>query len=109
MTDEYRIVMQPEAADSMEAAFQWIEADSPEHARKWAKGVMDAIESLRVFPRRYALAPENDTFPQEIRHLLHGKRGGIYRIIFTVQEDVVNVLHIRHGAQEPAAPPDTEE
>jgi len=93
MTDEYRIVMQPEAADSMEAAFQWIEADSPEHARKWAKGVMDAIES----------------FPQEIRHLLHGKRGGIYRIIFTVQEDVVNVLHIRHGAQEPAAPPDTEE
>jgi mRNA-degrading endonuclease RelE of RelBE toxin-antitoxin system len=29
--------------------------------------------------------------------LLHGKRSGRYRVLFTIQDHVVHVLHVRHG------------
>ena len=46
------------------------------------------------------LAPENDEFEEEIRELLYGKRQHRYRILFTIREQAVVVLHIRHGARE---------
>ena len=100
MNEEYRIILQPEAVEGMESAYRWIEADSPQRAHKWAKGLMDAIESLKVFPNRCPLAPENDVFEKEIRQHLYGKRGGVYRILFTIKEDAVNVLYIRHSAHQ---------
>ena len=99
MSEEFNIILQPEAVIGMESAYTWIEKDSPERARKWMKGLMDAIESLKVFPRRCPLAPENEVFDEEIRHHLYGKRGAVYRILFTIQEDTINVLYIRHSSQ----------
>jgi len=61
---------------------------------------MAAIQSLATFPTRCSRAPENDAFEEEIRHLLNGKRGGVYRILFTIKDDVFSVLFIRHSAQD---------
>jgi hypothetical protein len=36
-----------------------------------------------------------------VRHLLYGRRPHVYRILFTIESDVVQVLHIRHGRRRP--------
>jgi len=104
MPSAYRIVLQPEAFEGMETAYEYIEQDSPERAHRWAAGLMDAIDSLKTFPERCPHAPENEFFPQEIRQLLYGKGRGVYRVLFTVSGDVVSVLHIRHSAQQTLEP-----
>jgi plasmid stabilization system protein ParE len=104
MSEEFHILLQPEAVEGMESAYRWIEGDSPRGAHKWVKGLMEAIESLKFLPRRCALAPENEAFEEEVRQLLYGKRAGVYRILFTVQQDTVNVVHIHHSAQQWVTP-----
>lgn len=71
---------------------------------QWAEQLEAAIDSLSAMPLRCPLAPENATFPFEIRQLLYGRKGHVYRILFTISGDVVIVLHIRHGRQEPLRP-----
>ena len=76
---------------------------SPEKAREWYEGLLQAIESLSAMPKRCPIARENQYFSKEIRQLLYGKGRNSYRIIFTIaeREDVsaVRILHIRHAAQ----------
>ncbi len=52
-------------------------------------------------PARSSLAFENEYFDEEIRQLLYGKRGRLYRILFTIRDDEVYVLFVRHSAQAP--------
>lgn len=74
---------------------------SSEQASQWYEGLLEAIESLSVMPKRCSLAKENEYFSQEIRQLLYGKKRNLYRILFTVLEDssTVRILHIRHALQ----------
>src|SRR5947209_161716 len=43
LAKEYRIILQPEAYEGMQSAYEYIEQHSPEHAHDWATGLMDAI------------------------------------------------------------------
>lgn len=96
----YRVITQPRAEAEAEEAFQWIFDRSPEAAIRWYRGLREAIESLATDPLRCGLAPENEFFEPEIRQLLYGRRRGIYRILFTVRQDVVSVLSVHHGARQ---------
>lgn len=103
----YRVLFQPSAADELDEVSRWIARDSPGRAARWLDGAHRAVRGLTRFPRRCPLAPENDTFTQEVRQLLYGQ----YRILFTVIGDQVHVLHVRHGARrylEPDQPPTAE-
>jgi len=60
---------------------------------------VEAVRSLESNPRRRELAPESEWYPGELRQLLHGKRRGIYRILFEVRGDTVHILRVRHSAQ----------
>ncbi|HZT40560.1 MAG TPA: type II toxin-antitoxin system RelE/ParE family toxin [Chthonomonadaceae bacterium] len=104
MAEEYAIILQPEAYEGMESAYEFIEQQAPEYAHEWAIGLMEAIDSLKTFPGRCAIAPENEFFPQEIRQLLYGKGRGVYRVLFAITGDTVSVLHIRHSAQDTLKP-----
>ena len=66
-------------------------------AGHWFLPCKAAIASLAEFPKRCPLAPENSAFPFEVRQLLYGKKPHIYRILFTIEDQTVYVLHIRHG------------
>ena len=77
-------------------------------ATQWYNGVIAAFSSLTEFPRRCSLAPENDTFQQEIRQLLYGKKRDTYRILFTVRDELVYILHVRHSAMQTLQPKDWE-
>ena len=64
---------------------------------------MDTIATLQDKPRSCAKARENDGFSEEIseeiRQLIYDKSKNKYRIIFTIKEDIVYILHIRHTSQ----------
>lgn len=100
----YRLIIQPPAIVDLDEAYDGIRQRAPEAAARWFNGFVDALETLRSFPERCALAPENEYFEQEIRQFLYGRRGGVYRALFTIVGDEVHVLHVRHGARRPFKP-----
>jgi plasmid stabilization system protein ParE len=88
-----------------EELLEWLEShDAGDAGIRWFMALQDAIESLAIMPRRCALAPENATFPFEVRQLLYGRKPHVYRILFTIVDEVVFVLHIRHGRRAPWSP-----
>jgi plasmid stabilization system protein ParE len=67
---------------------------------------LEAVKSLAEQPERCGFAPEVEELGIELRQLLFGKRRSIYRVLFTVTAQSVNVLHIRHAARQPLRPGD---
>lgn len=56
--------------------------------------------SLEQDPARRPLAPENDHFPYELRQLNYGLGSqATHRAVFTIRDNVVLILRIRHLAQ----------
>lgn len=65
--------------------------------------------SLSEMPRRCPTAPEAEKLGEQMRQLLYGRRSGVYRIIFRIEEEpepVARILAIRHGARECLDPED---
>ncbi|MBN1516936.1 type II toxin-antitoxin system RelE/ParE family toxin [Candidatus Sumerlaeota bacterium] len=98
----FQVKYTPSAKADLRKAYQWLleESRSPEIAYTWFNEITQAVESLTDNPKRCKLAPENNYFSQEIRQLLYGKRHGQYRVLFTIEESTVWILHLRHCAQE---------
>ena len=92
------IVELPAQRDIAEARL-WLAEREPDAADRWFNSIYDAIGSLEIFPERCPLAPESKTLRTEIREVFHGRRQYKYRILFTVAENEVHVLHVRHGAR----------
>jgi plasmid stabilization system protein ParE len=102
---KYRIEISSVAeAEADNACLQLSQMTSPERARRWYSGLLQAIESLSQMPKRCSLARENERFSQEIRQLIYGKGRNSYRVLFTILEgqevSTVRILHIRHCAQQ---------
>lgn len=95
MSHFYKIEITTTAETEAEEAILWIKRHSTEAAEKFSKGLIKAIKSLQNNPLRCPLAAENDFFYEEIRQLIYGK----YRILITIDQETVYILHIRHGSQ----------
>ena len=76
---------------------------SPARAESWLQGAQQACLTLSDLPLRCPLAPENDSFDVETRQLLYGN----YRILFTIEDDAVVILHVRHGSRRQLRPEET--
>jgi plasmid stabilization system protein ParE len=98
----YRIEYTATSEQELEQAYRWIleRSQSPQIASNWFNGITRAIDALDELPKRCGFAPENDYFAEEIRQLLYSQRHGQYRILFTLREETVVILHIRHSARE---------
>ena len=71
---------------------------------RYLRAAQRRLDRLAENPARCPLAPENEYFDEEIRELFYGKRGGVYRILFTIVEETVSVLYVRHGARDYVRP-----
>jgi plasmid stabilization system protein ParE len=91
----YRVVISPRAATDMALEHLRMMRQSPTRADTWLRSAQAACQTLSELPRRCSLAPENDSFDDETRQLLYGD----YRILFTIENDAVVVLHVRHGSR----------
>ena len=96
----FQVEIAHRALSEIDIAFGWLCARAPAAAQRWYERLRAAIMSLREHPERCPLAPEAEDAGFELRQLLHGKRHGVYRILFEIRGDVVVVLRVRHAAQD---------
>ncbi len=96
MGRQYRVVVTPNAADDLQQEYTWLRARNPRAAEAWLTGMRKLILGLSMMPQAHAIAPESAEFDVEIRRALYG-RTTRWRVYFTIMEDTVQVLHVRHG------------
>src|SRR5215471_13664404 len=88
----FRVEMSAEAEDDASSILNWLLSQhAGETGIRWFLAMEDAIASLSTLPERCPLAPENARFPFEVRQLLYGRKPHRYRILFTIDSDVVIV------------------
>jgi plasmid stabilization system protein ParE len=97
----FRVEISAEAETDADGILEWlISQHAGETGIRWFVALEEALASLATFPERCALAPETLPFPFEVRQLLYGHKPHVYRILFSIEGQTVNVLHIRHGRRE---------
>lgn len=74
--------------------------------KRWYEQLMSKIDTLENNPQRCSLAAESQELELELRELLFGRRLGVYRILFIVDRNVVQVLRIRHAMRDSLSPAD---
>ncbi len=96
---EYRVKLTPQAQQDADGLYQWVLKRAFHQGHAWYNGLIEAMKSLSRHPRRCALAPESVELENPIHQLLYGKRP--YRILFTIADKELQILHIRRGARKP--------
>lgn len=98
--DAPRCLHRPSRSRTGNAADWWAEHRSRQQAARWYAGFSEAIASLSENPQRFPPARENGRFPYEIRELHFGLGSQpTHRAVYTIRDDIVLVLTIRHAAQ----------
>jgi plasmid stabilization system protein ParE len=78
----------------------WRDNRSAEQADRWFRQIQEAVETLHSMPFRCPRCDETDLADAGIRQLLFGiGRRPTHRIIFEIAEKEVNILRVRHVAQ----------
>jgi len=95
----WNVIVELPAQRDIAEAHLWLAEQAPDVADRWFDSIYDTIGSLEIFPERCPLAPESEFFSVEIRKTFHGRRQYKYRILFTMSENKVHVLHIHPGAR----------
>ena len=94
------------AMADIRAAVVWRSQRSASAAARWHAGILAAIRTLAGNPERCPLADEAADLGVDLRQLLYGRRRSVYRILFTIEGQAVNVLRVRHAAQDRLSPGD---
>jgi toxin ParE1/3/4 len=79
-----------ESSDQLEAVVKRIQQDNPTAARNLAQAVIDRIERLAAFPGLGR--------PGEVKGT-HELVSPPYVVVYRFTEEIVEILHIWHGAQ----------
>ena len=98
----YRVRIMPEAYDALLAnATWWADNRSSDQALQWYESFLKALRSLDTMPNRHPLARENTKAGFELRELHFGLGGRTtHRALFRITGQTVEVLTIRHVAQD---------
>ncbi len=90
---KYRIEIKSTAENNLTERYQQIAEESPQNAVTWYLQTIEAIEKLDVLAERCPIAPEDLEIQQGLRHLIIGH----YRVLYLINGELVEVLHVRHG------------
>jgi plasmid stabilization system protein ParE len=96
----FQVIFRPCALADIEGAVMWLAQKNPQAAARWRIGLFQIIQNLETNPNRFAEAEESADLGLDLRELLYGRRRGIYRILFTIDGDTVNILRVRHASQD---------
>lgn len=85
----------------------WAEHRSIDQAIQWLRCFERMVATLSEMPQSHSLSNENDDFPYELRDLLFGvSTKPTHRAVFTILDDRVVVLTVRHFALDRLTPAD---
>jgi plasmid stabilization system protein ParE len=90
---QYQVEFSDTAESELIESIIWGSAEwGSEETFQWARNLRKSVnDMLGSFPKSQPLAPESDEAGTEIRHMIIGR----YRILFNIEGNVVNVLHVR--------------
>ena len=99
---KYRITLTHEAQRQLlETSLWWSENRDPEQAVRWLDGFEAAIRELATKPERQPRAYEAEHFDYPLYQLTYGVgRRPTHRAVFRIRSDLVEVVAIRHLAQD---------
>jgi plasmid stabilization system protein ParE len=99
MPDKFRILMRKQAATDLEKIFTKIAKNSPQAAPAFIERILDALDSLEIFPHRNVVEGQKPETDHPVRSLPVPP----YLVFFRVldHQRVVRILRIRHGARRP--------
>src|SRR5437868_4638729 len=97
MPEHYRVRLTSEALSNLEEIHTYIAKDSPQNAAAMLERILDAIDSLEIFPHRTVVERQSPSLRFPVRSLPVKP----YVIYFRVIEEakIVVIRHIRHGAR----------
>jgi plasmid stabilization system protein ParE len=93
----YLVKVTLRAERDLASLYEEIHAEHSAAALRWYRGLKKAILSLEERPTRCPVTRER----AQLRHMLYGRKPHVYRILFNIVGDTVNVIHIRHGRRKP--------
>lgn len=97
----HRIRITPEAEHDLRAIGDYIVSQhAPLAAKRFVAALRRRIAALKSFPSAYGLAPEAQAVGVDLRQMIHG----IYRVLYTVENQIVTIHAVRHGARRPLRP-----
>ncbi len=79
----------------MAEIWEYIAQDKPEAETAFVLRLEEQVGTLKRFPERCLLLPENELLGADYRHLLYGN----YRTIFKIVGSRVIILRVLHGAR----------
>jgi len=101
---DFRVELSAQAQSDISSIHDWLRSQSAgETGERWFVALGAAIAALMSMPSRCPMAPESQDSPIEVRQLLYGRQPNVYRILFAIEGEVVQVLHVRHGRRRPVA------
>ena len=102
----FRVELSERAQTDIAAIYEWLQSQQAGTAgERWFVALREAIGSLSQLPLRCRVAPESRDSPVEVRQLLYGRKPHVYRILFTMDGEIVQVLHVRHARRRTIAKP----
>ena len=97
----HTVVIHPTAKAAVRRNSDWLRRTfSARKADQWLDEIGTAIMGLAVRPDRCPEADEAADLGVDLRVLFHGRRPHVFRVLFTIDGDTVNVHHVRHAAQD---------
>jgi len=104
---KYRVRLSAKADRDVDETLAWLrQQGAAAAASRWYERLLAAVGTLERHPQRCPLAPEAEELGIELRELLFGRRRGVHRILFIVEQRTVYVLHIRNSARDVLRPSD---
>ena len=100
---EFRVDFTPRAQQDLDKIYDWVVGNAPITGQRWFDRFENSILSLSNFPKRCPVEPKLSSPRQTIRKLVFGTTRYKYHVYFTIRDEVVMVLHIRHGSRRSAA------
>lgn len=96
----------PRAQAELEETLVWLNTRSPQAAANWHARLLEKIQTLENHPESWPLADEASDLGIPLRALLFGKRSGVYRVLFMIDGNTVNVMRIRRASRDRLRPSD---
>ena len=89
----FSVIFEESAQADVRVSYDWgCHVWGKKEAQRWVRELRTAISrQLRIVPKGFPVAPEDEEFSEEIRQMIVGR----YRILFTIRKGKVHVLHIR--------------
>lgn len=85
-----KLIWSPLALDRALEAKEYIAADNPRAAEKWASALVQAVARLKRHPRVGRIVPEIGR--DEYREIVYGS----YRVVYRISSGTISILTVRH-------------